>query len=215
MNKQEYEKNPVSHWGTVLIDEEPSPLPADAKHPPLNLNPIWACCMLPEITAKLEREVCLDLGCGAGRYLGYASQYFKKVIGIDFSERNLRNASKLFYNFKNIEFLLTSLGDLSSIMSNTADFAYSAAVFMHMPNTTKKLALAELARVLKPDGYAILVEIVPILNGAFDCPDITQQEWNDMIREAGLIIEDVETALTFKKHKLCKEGGKRLCRSSS
>ncbi len=42
MNKQEYEKNPVGYWGTVMIDAEPPPLPADAKHPPLNLNPLWA-----------------------------------------------------------------------------------------------------------------------------------------------------------------------------
>jgi len=90
-------------------------------------------------------------------------------------------------------------------MSDTVDFAYSSAVFMHMPNVTKKLALAELARVLKPDGCAILVEIVPIFNGAFDCPNITQQEWNDMVREAGLIIKDEEVVLTFKKHKLCKK----------
>lgn len=202
MNKTEYEKNPHAYWGAPQPGRGSNKV--ISKLPDISKNPIWAKNIFPEIKLNINHELCLDLGCGGGRYIGHTSEYFKKVIGIDFSRYNIERATKDYRNFDNIEFILANLTDISMIKNNSVDFAYSAAVFLHMPNSVKQVALKELARVLKPEGHAVLVEIVPIENGAFDCPDIKDFEWKDIVNIAGLRIEINEDADPFRKYKLCK-----------
>jgi ubiquinone/menaquinone biosynthesis C-methylase UbiE len=133
---------------------------------------------------------------------------FVRVIGVDFSASNLETAERSLEDLglKNVDLYNSDLSDMGVIPEASVDFAYSMAVFMHMPNETKKKALKELARVLAPRGVAILIEIVPIVEGAFDCPDIEEEKWEDMIEEAGLKIESVGPAGPFMKFKLTKGG---------
>ncbi len=202
MNKTEYEKNPHAYWGAEQPNRGSSEPMKDL--PTLEHSPLWVKNILPEIKANSDYELCLDLGCGGGRYIGHTAQYFVNVIGIDFSAYNIKRATRDFSRLGNIEFVLSSLGNIKFIKDNSVDFAYSAAVFMHMPNMIKRLALGELARVLKPEGRAVLVEIVPVINGAFDCPDIGIYDWQNIIEEAGLKIISNEDANPFGKYKLKK-----------
>jgi len=202
ITKQEYEKNPYAYWSA------PKPLRGSTvvtnKLPDISDSPLWAKNVLPEILRNSKHDLCLDLGCGGGRYIGHASEHFTKVIGIDFSEYNIERAAHDFSRIGNIEFLLSSLADISPIETASVDFAYSAAVFLHMPNDIKRAALKELSRVLKPEGNAVLIEITPIVKGAFDCPDISTTEWQGMIKDAGLKLDSDTDANPFRKYKLNK-----------
>jgi len=206
MDKQKYEADPRAYWD--LTRPEGESINSINERDPRGMA-LWVAHVFPEILANPGRDICLDLGCGGGRYIPQAALQFKKVIGIDFSVSNLETAQSSLSSLgiPNVEFCNSDLGDMLGFSEAYADFAYSMAVFMHMPNDTKRRALKELHRVLKPEGIAVLVEIVPISPGAFDCPDIEEWEWEDMIAEAGLKIVDIESADPFMKYKLRRAQG--------
>jgi len=197
LTKQEYEANPKAYWNM------PHPIMEETKNTPSDM-PLWVKYVQPEILKNTDHDLCLDLGCGGGRYITSSAMLFSKIIGIDFSESSLEIAKDYMHSTgaENIEFYNADLGDIKDIPDASADFAYSIAVFMHMPNETKRRALKELYRVLKPGGRAVLIEIVPLKEGAFDCPDIRGEDWRDMIDEAGLEAENIGPADPFTKFKL-------------
>ena len=203
LTKQAYEANPKAYWDAPRLEMEEIKKGLNGR-PLDSSNPLWVKYILPELAPNAGHSLCLDLGCGGGRYIIATADFFDKVIGIDFSASNLEIARELarINGIEKIEFYHADLADIRGIPDASADFAYSVAVFMHMPNETKRRALRELCKVLKPDGCAVLIETVPIDSGAFDCPDIGQWPWQDMIRDAGLKIEGIDPAEPFTKYKL-------------
>jgi SAM-dependent methyltransferase len=191
MTKQEYEKNPNTYWehpigiGIPINLEEGKPLP-------LQKNPLWVNNIQQDIIINPGKDLCVDLGCGGGRYLGHTAEYFKQVIGVDFSSNNIARAKRYTdsIGIKNVLLYHTSLADMPDVMSDSVDFAYSVAVFMHMPDEIRKMSLQELRRILKPDGRAVLLEITSMEEGAFDCPNLTPLEWENMLINAGLDLDD-------------------------
>lgn len=203
MDKKEYEKNPHAYWGAPLADRGSDG--SKSRIPDISQSPIWVKHIKSEIILNNRYNLCLDLGCGGGRYIGHTAEYFTKVIGIDFSEYNIEIAKRNYASFDNVSFIVANLAKINSILDNSVDFAYSVAVFTHIPKDTKKLALKELARVLRFEGCAILIEIVPLIEGAFDCPDITRDEWISIIDEAGLRLIKDEDASPFRKYKIARK----------
>ena len=209
MTKQEYEKDPKDYWehpvsiGVGLDLYSGGPVPESQ-------NPLWVKNIQQDIIINPGKDLCVDLGCGGGRYLGGTAPYFKKVIGVDFSINNIDKARRHIESagIKNVGFYLTSLADMWEIQSGIVDFAYSVAVFMHMPNETRMAALREIHRILRSDGRAVLLEITSMEHGAFDCPDLTPLEWENMLIEAGLVLDEKtgqETEGDFVRYKLHKE----------
>lgn len=190
LTKEAYEADPKSYWNSL----------------PQQNTPLWENYIISDLPDSKGRGLCLDLGCGGGLYLQSAAAHFQQIIGIDFSEPNLEIARTQVRSAKldNVELYNADLGDIRKILNNSVDFAYSVAVFMHMPSEAKRRALKELRRVLKSEGRVILIEIVPIEGGAFDCPDIKEEEWLGMINDAGMVLENAGPADPFKKHRLCR-----------
>jgi ubiquinone/menaquinone biosynthesis C-methylase UbiE len=191
MTKQDYELNPQAYWehpitiGVALDLESGKPIPTE-------LNPLWVKNIEPDIIINPGRGLCVDLGCGGGRYIGNTAGYFKDVIGVDFSMNNLTRAKRYIdlIGIKNIIYYYASLTKMPEILDNSVDFAYSVAVLMHMTNETRFAAMKEIHRILKPDGRAVLLEITSMDRGAFDCPNLTTLEWENMLIEAGLVLDE-------------------------
>jgi len=212
MTKQEYEKDPRLYWenpmgiGLPIDLESGSPVP-------LEQNPLWVKNIQQDIITNPGKDLCADLGCGGGRYLGNTAQYFKKIIGVDFSANNIAKAKRHIESadIKNVDFYYTSLADMREIRSDSVDFAYSVAVLMHMTNETRMKAMQEIRRILKPDGRVVLVEITSMEHAAFDCPDMTPLEWENMLINAGLDLDEKtgrEIEGDFVRYKLHKGGVK-------
>jgi 2-polyprenyl-3-methyl-5-hydroxy-6-metoxy-1,4-benzoquinol methylase len=104
----------------------------------------------------IKNGVCLELGCGAGKYTEALARRFQHVIAVDVSAGGLAvcaaRAKQL--GLTNIEtVLLTSVDDLSKF--GPLDFFLSLSTLQHNPPPVQKILLDHaLARVV-PDGFCL------------------------------------------------------------
>jgi len=98
----------------------------------------------------------LDVGCGTGRWLRRCGQRGLSAVGVDQSlamlhlARQRATLSPLFAGeIQNLPFLDESFDCVSAV-----------TVVQHIPPERQEQALGEMVRVLRPDGYLILFELI-------------------------------------------------------
>lgn len=99
-----------------------------------------------------------DLGCGTGAMTAILAPHVKHVIGVDASEEMLDAAKARLALSANIEFRKGSLEALP-LEAVSVDAATLMLVLHHLPSPAE--ALAEAARVLKPGGRVLIVDMAP------------------------------------------------------
>ena len=99
-----------------------------------------------------------DLGCGTGQSSAAIAPFVAHVIAVDASAAMLQAAKKRLHGIDNIEL---RRGELEALPIDEArlDAATLMLVLHHLPEPER--ALAEVARVLKPGGRAIVVDMQP------------------------------------------------------
>ena len=99
-----------------------------------------------------------DLGCGTGQVSAALAPFVARVIAVDGSAAMLQAAKKRLQPFGNVEL---RRGDLEALPIDEAllDAATLMLVLHHVTEPAR--ALAEVARVLKPGGRLILVDMLP------------------------------------------------------
>ena len=99
-----------------------------------------------------------DLGCGTGQVSAALAPFVAKVISVDTSAAMLQAARKRLHGFDNIDL---RRGELEALPVDDArlDAATLMLVLHHVPEPER--ALAEVARVLKPQGRAVIVDMLP------------------------------------------------------
>ncbi|HEV8346293.1 MAG TPA: metalloregulator ArsR/SmtB family transcription factor [Vicinamibacterales bacterium] len=102
-----------------------------------------------------------DLGCGTGQVCAALAPFVARVIAVDASSAMLQAAKKRLQRFDNIEL---RRGELEALpIDPVNDVRLDAAVLMlvlhHVPDPER--ALAEVARVLKPGGRLVIVDMLP------------------------------------------------------
>ena len=142
-----------------------------------------ACCALlpPDWTV-------VDLGCGTGALAAELAGHVRQVIGIDNSAAMLKTAARRTAELNNVRILR---GDLLAIPldDGSCDAAMLLLVLTYVPEPTA--VLREMARIIKPGGRAIIVDLL-----AHDRDDFRRQlnhqhagfgteTMGDMLREAG------------------------------
>ena len=114
--------------------------------------------VLNKLSLNLPESAAVDLGCGLGRFTRFLSGQFSRVYGVDVSERMVESARSLHKGekYENIEFVVSD-GLQIPIDDHSVDFLWSYEVFQHMPdNKIIECNVREVARVLRPKGYALL-----------------------------------------------------------
>jgi ArsR family transcriptional regulator len=99
-----------------------------------------------------------DLGCGTGALLSTLAQSVARVIGVDGSDEMLAAARARLRAAENVELRRGPLEALP-IDDATLDAATMMLVLHHVPSPS--IAIAEAARVLKPGGQLLIVDMAP------------------------------------------------------
>jgi ArsR family transcriptional regulator len=99
-----------------------------------------------------------DLGCGTGELSEMLAPFVGRVVAVDASRAMLTAARRRLTSFANVE---VHAGDLESlpIDDRELDAAVVFLVLQHIVEPPR--VLGEIARVLKPGGRVLLVDLVP------------------------------------------------------
>jgi ubiquinone/menaquinone biosynthesis C-methylase UbiE len=103
-------------------------------------------------------QTYLDVGCGNGAApIHIAKKYHLEATGIDVDPDQIRQAEALSQGLSNVRFL-TIDGVQLPFEDNEFDIVSTNKVMHHIPKW--ETALAEMVRVLKPNGYLIYSDFV-------------------------------------------------------
>jgi ArsR family transcriptional regulator len=103
-------------------------------------------------------HVVADLGCGTGNVAAMLAPNVKQVIGVDSSMAMLKAAKKRLMEFSNVDLRQGELEQLP-IDGATCDAALLLLVLSYVADSSR--VLREAARVLKPCGCVVIVDLLP------------------------------------------------------
>ena len=99
-----------------------------------------------------------DLGCGTGQVSELLAPHVRQVVAVDGSPDMLQAARKRLKDRTNVDVRSGTLEALP-IDAGQLDIAVMALVLHHLPDPSR--ALAECARVLKVNGRALVIDMLP------------------------------------------------------
>lgn len=127
-------------------------------------------------------QVVVDVGCGDQPWRDLVETLGAHYIGADV-EQNTGGSV-----------MIRCLADALPLAGGTVDVALCTEVLEHLPEPDR--ALAELRRVLRPGGLAVVTTpfLYPLHEEPWDFQRLTRYQLERSAREAGLVTERLETA---------------------
>ena len=153
---------------------------------------LYGDCLNATVLAALlpSQWVVADFGCGTGRVAGELAGYVKGVIGVDQSEQMLKAARKHTSDWSNVEL---RRGELEAV---PIDDASCDAVLLSLVLTyvlQPAVVLSEAARVLRPGGKVVIVDLMRHSREDFrlemgqQCMGYEPKELEGLLTDAGLV----------------------------
>jgi len=99
-----------------------------------------------------------DLGCGTGNVSEHLAPIVKQIIAVDREPAMLEAARQRLASFSNIEFREGDVAEIP-IDDNQVDAAIMFLVTVYLPKPIE--AIREIARILRPGGVALVVDLAP------------------------------------------------------
>lgn len=116
-------------------------------------------CHLHALLALIDPALVVgDLGCGTGQVSVLLAPHVARVVGVDSSPDMLEAARARAVGLSHVEFRRGSLEALP-LGTGELDAAVMALVLHHVPDPAR--AFAECARVLRPGGRVLVVDMFP------------------------------------------------------
>ena len=138
---------------------------------------------------KLEsREVVLDMGCGTGFLFRHINKHVGLLVGVDFSQKALKEAKKRTKNLSNVA-LVRADADNTPFPDHTFDKVFAITLLQNMPNPLR--TISEMKRLAKPPA----VFAVTGLKKKF-----TQKSFVDLLERAQLKVAALNTNQQLKGH---------------
>lgn len=107
----------------------------------------------PNVT---EQSTVLEIGPGHGRWTEHYAPIARDVRLVDLSPACLEFCARRFADRKNIQYHATDGKRLPGAQDGSVDFVWSYDAFVHMERDVIDSYLAEVARVLRPGGRAVI-----------------------------------------------------------
>ncbi len=98
----------------------------------------------------------LDIGCGVGRVEKYLAPYCTTIDAVDVSDGMLRIARGRLKGIQNVHLTRANATRLDMFRDETFDLCFSYHCLQHMSKEDAWLVLAEIHRLLRPTGTAVL-----------------------------------------------------------
>ena len=98
----------------------------------------------------------LEIGPGAGRWTSYLQERAKLLRLIDLSESCIEACRRRFRDADNIQFHLGDGRSLSPLAADSVDRVWSFDVFVHISVPDTRAYIAEIGRVMRPGGLAVI-----------------------------------------------------------
>jgi SAM-dependent methyltransferase len=121
-------------------------------------SPEWKAALIDDVLERLmpPRGVLLEIGPGAGRWSRALLARATRLILVDVSPRPLELCRAALADASNVDYILSSGCDLPGVADASVDAVWSFDVFVHVAPTDQAGYLREIARVLAPDGLAVI-----------------------------------------------------------
>jgi ArsR family transcriptional regulator len=111
------------------------------------------------LPALLPRDwECADFGCGTGDASAVLAPFLRRVVAFDQSDEMLEAARRRLAQFENVEVLAGEAHD-APLEKASVDLAVSSLLLHHAERP--EAVLAEMARVLRPGGRALVIDMLP------------------------------------------------------
>ncbi len=152
----------------------------------------------------------LDVGCGTGRLLAFVHEAWPgaRFTGLDLSAPYLGEARRLIGRTARVK-LVEGASEKLPFDDQSLDIVFSSFLMHELPQDVRLAALAEMARVLKPDGLVVIVDSLqkgdhPGWDGLLDLfphyfhepyyAEYANGSLTDWAAEAGLVVTASERA---------------------
>ncbi|HSZ13183.1 MAG TPA: class I SAM-dependent methyltransferase [Solirubrobacteraceae bacterium] len=121
-------------------------------------SPEWKQGLIQDVLAKWipDGGVVLEIGPGAGRWSEVLLRRAAELVLVDVSERPLELCRERFNGDTRVQYILSSGSDLLGVEDGSIDAVWSFDVFVHVAPRDQAAYLEEIARVLAPDGIAVV-----------------------------------------------------------
>jgi ubiquinone/menaquinone biosynthesis C-methylase UbiE len=116
----------------------------------------WFATILPRIHNFLSTGTVLEIAPGHGRWTGYLLSSCDSYIGVDLAEACVRACKERFGSAENATFVANDGRSLPMIANGSIDFVFSFDSLVHSEADVIDAYIAELARVLAPDGIGFI-----------------------------------------------------------
>lgn len=99
----------------------------------------------------------LDVGCGIGQIHDLIGPTFRSVTGVDVSSASIAQAQARFPDYR----YMVYDGDRLPFPDASVDLTMAICVFHHVPPAQWQALAADMVRVLRPGGFALVIEHNP------------------------------------------------------
>ncbi|MDQ3630424.1 MAG: class I SAM-dependent methyltransferase [Actinomycetota bacterium] len=118
----------------------------------------WKATLIEEVLLPnlADARAILEIGPGAGRWSEVLQAHAERLVLVDVTQRALDLSRERLGDVGNVEYVLSEGGTFPDVENGSIDWVWSFDVFVHIAPLDVASYVAEIARVLRPGGTAVI-----------------------------------------------------------
>ncbi len=118
----------------------------------------WKATLVDEVLLSNigDARAILEIGPGGGRWSEVLQPLAERLVLVDVTQRALELCRERLGDAENVDYVLSEGGGIPGVEDASIDFVWSFDVFVHIAPVDVASYIAEVARVLRPGGTAVI-----------------------------------------------------------